>query len=161
MEVQEKTNFSRIANAIEFISLNYKSQPSLEEIAEKVHLSPFHFQRLFTDWAGVSPKQFLQYITLEHAKKMLRLNQTLSEAAYQTGLSSTSRLHDLFIKIEAMTPGEYKNNGASLTIKYSFSDSPFGELLIASTSKGICYIAFIESESTPAATRTRPPESLS
>ena len=147
MEVQEKTNFSRIANAIEFISLNYKSQPSLEEIAEKVHLSPFHFQRLFTDWAGVSPKQFLQYITLEHAKKMLRLNQTLSEAAYQTGLSSTSRLHDLFIKIEAMTPGEYKNNGASLTIKYSFSDSPFGELLIASTSKGICYIAFIESES--------------
>jgi AraC family transcriptional regulator of adaptative response/methylated-DNA-[protein]-cysteine methyltransferase len=112
-----------------------------------VHLSPFHFQRLFTEWAGTSPKKFLQYISIEHAKKLLKENQaTLFETAYETGLSGASRLHDLFISIEGMTPAEYKNGGRDLQIHYSFSSSPFGNLIIASTGKGICYLAFQEDE---------------
>ena len=147
MKVQEQTNFSRIAEAIGYIKNNFKTQPRLEEVAEKIHLSPFHFQRLFTEWAGVSPKKFLQYITVEHAKKMLKENQATSfETAFETGLSGTGRLHDLFINIEGMTPGEYKNGGEKLSINYSFAKSPFGNILVASTSKGICHIAFSDDE---------------
>jgi len=147
MNIQEETNFSRIAAAISYINSNFKRQPGLEEVAEQVNLSPFHFQRLFTEWAGVSPKKFLQYLTLAHAKKMLKENQaTLFETAFETGLSGTGRLHDLFINIEGMTPGEYKNGGADLAISYSFADTPFGKILVASTAKGICYIAFAEDE---------------
>ncbi len=110
-------------------------------------LSPFHFQRLFTEWAGVSPKKFLQYITVAHAKKMLKEHMaTLFDTAYETGLSGTGRLHDLFIRVEGMTPGEYKNGGESLSIHYSFAESPFGNLLVASTPKGICHIAFADEE---------------
>lgn len=148
MDTQEQLTFSRIAQAIEYIQVNFQQQPTLEEVAEKVHLSPFHFQRLFSDWAGTSPKKFLQYISLEHAKKLLQNHHTsLVETAYQTGLSGTSRLHDLFITIEGMTPGEYKNGGKNLTIHYSFAESPFGNLIVASTHKGICYMAFQEDES--------------
>ncbi len=147
MKEQEKTNFSRIAEAIDYIKDNFKTQPGLEEVAEKIHLSPFHFQRLFTEWAGVSPKKFLQYLTVEHAKKMLKENQaTLFETAFETGLSGTGRLHDLFINIEGMTPGEYKNGGENLSINYSFAESPFGNILVASTPKGICHIAFADDE---------------
>ena len=147
MKEQEKTNFSRIAEAIDYIKDNFKTQPGLEEVAEKIHLSPFHFQRLFTEWAGVSPKKFLQYLTIEHAKKMLKENQaTLFETAFETGLSGTGRLHDLFINIEGMTPGEYKNGGENLSINYSFAESPFGNILVASTPKGICHIAFADDE---------------
>jgi len=147
MKEQEKTNFSRIAEAIDYIKNNFKTQPGLEEVAEKIHLSPFHFQRLFTEWAGVSPKKFLQYLTVEHAKKMLKENQaTLFETAFETGLSGTGRLHDLFINIEGMTPGEYKNGGENLSINYSFAESPFGNILVASTAKGICHIAFADDE---------------
>jgi len=147
MKEQEKTNFSRIAEAIDYIKDNFKTQPGLEEVAEKIHLSPFHFQRLFTEWAGVSPKKFLQYLTVEHAKKMLKENQaTLFETAFETGLSGTGRLHDLFINIEGMTPGEYKNGGENLSINYSFAESPFGNILVASTAKGICHIAFADEE---------------
>jgi len=145
MNEQEYINYSRIAEAIEYeyIQQNFKKQPSLEEIAEKVHLSSFHFQRLFTDWAGVSPKKFLQYISVQHAKQILNNSEsTLFDTAYQTGLSGTGRLHDLFVKIEGMTPGEYKNKGENLSIKYSFSESLFGRILIASTHKGICYMGF-------------------
>ena len=147
MKEQEKTNFSRIAEAIDYIKDNFKTQPGLEEVAEKIHLSPFHFQRLFTEWAGVSPKKFLQYLTVEHAKKMLKENQaTLFDTAFETGLSGTGRLHDLFINIEGMTPGEYKNGGENLSINYSFAESPFGNILVASTAKGICHIAFADDE---------------
>ena len=147
MKEQKKTNFSRIAEAIDYIKDNFKAQPGLEEVAEKIHLSPFHFQRLFTEWAGVSPKKFLQYLTIEHAKKMLKENQaTLFETAFETGLSGTGRLHDLFINIEGMTPGEYKNGGENLSINYSFAESPFGNILVASTPKGICHIAFADDE---------------
>ncbi len=147
MKEQEKTNFSRIAEAIGYIKDNFKEQPGLEEVAERIHLSPFHFQRLFTEWAGVSPKKFLQYITVAHAKKILKENQaTLFEAAFETGLSGTGRLHDLFVNIEGMTPGEYKNGGEDLSINYSFAESPFGNILVASTPKGICHIAFADDE---------------
>ena len=147
MKEQEKTNFNRIEEAIGYIQTNFKAQPGLEEVAEKIHLSPFHFQRLFTEWAGVSPKKFLQYITVEYAKTILKDRQaTLFDAAYDTGLSGTSRLHDLFIKIEGMTPGEFKNGGENLSINYSYAESPFGNILVASTAKGICYMAFADSE---------------
>ena len=146
MNIQEKTNFSRIEEAIGFITGNFKSQPSLDEIAEQVHLSPFHFQRLFTDWAGVSPKKFLQYISIDHAKKMLSEHASLMDTAFETGLSGTGRLHDLFIKIEGMTPGEYKNGGENLSINYSYAESPFGNIIVATTTKGICHISFADSE---------------
>src|ERR1700755_321424 len=144
METQEKINYDRIANAIEYYKTNFKDQPSLEQVAEHVHLSPFHFQRMFKEWAGVTPKQFLQYLTLEHAKQVLGSGATLSDAAFEAGVSRTGRLHDLFIKIEGMTPGEYKNGGEELPINYRFTESPFGSLLIASTHKGICYLAFAD-----------------
>lgn len=145
MITQEQTNYNRISAAIAFIHANFKDQPSLDEIAENISLSPHHFQRLFTDWAGVSPKKFLQYITIEYAKKLLQNNSlTTFETAIETGLSGTGRLHDLFIQIEGMTPGEYKNGGENLTINYSYAESPFGIILVASTSKGICYMAFAE-----------------
>ncbi len=140
-------HFDRIAHAIHFIGRNFRAQPSLDEVAAHVHLSPYHFQRLFTDWAGVSPKKFLQYISIEHAKSILREPQsTLFDAAHETGLSGTGRLHDLFVNIEGMTPGEYKNGGADLSILFSFGDSPFGKIGIASTARGICFMAFAESE---------------
>jgi len=143
MNTQEQINYNRIADAIDYIKANFKKQPNLDEVAEKVHLSPFHFQRLFSEWAGTSPKKFLQYISVEHAKKLLKENQeTLFETAYETGLSGTGRLHDLFINIEGMTPAEYKNGGKDLVINYSFAESPFGNILTASTQKGICYMAF-------------------
>ncbi len=147
MKESEKTNFSRIEEAIAYIDSNFKSQPSLDEIASNIHLSPFHFQRLFSEWAGVSPKKFLQYVSVEYAKNVLKQNHsTLADAAFETGLSGTGRLHDLFINIEGMTPGEYKNGGENLLINYSYAESPFGNILVASTSKGICYMAFADEE---------------
>jgi AraC family transcriptional regulator, regulatory protein of adaptative response / methylated-DNA-[protein]-cysteine methyltransferase len=147
MNTQNDINYQRIAEAIDYIQTNFKDQPDLEKVAEKIHLSSFHFQRLFTDWAGVSPKKFLQYISLEHAKNILKNKQaTLFDAAFETGLSGTGRLHDLFIKIEGMTPGEFKNGGEMLAINYSFAESPFGKILVASTVKGICYMAFADNE---------------
>lgn len=148
MNEQQQINYSRIAEAISYIQNNFKSQPGLDEVAEKVHLSPYHFQRLFTDWAGVSPKKFLQYISVKHAKGILKNEQaTLIDAAYETGLSGTGRLHDLFVNIEGMTPGEYKNGGGNLTINYSYTWSKFGGLLMATTPKGICYMGFVDDKS--------------
>lgn len=145
MENQAHLNYQRIAEAIAYINQNFKKQPSLDEIAEKLHLSPFHFQRLFTEWAGVSPKKFLQYTSIAHAKQLLRNQQaTLFDTAHETGLSGTGRLHDLFISIEGMTPAEYKNGGAHLQLNYSFANSPFGQVLVASTHKGVCSMAFAD-----------------
>jgi len=149
MNTQENINYNRIAEAIDYIKANFKEQPNLDEVAEKVHLSPFHFQRLFSEWAGTSPKKFLQYTSLEHAKKLLKENlATISETAYETGLSGTSRLHDLFVNIEGMTPAEYKNGGKNLEINFSFAESPFGNIIVASTQKGVCFMAFAENEET-------------
>jgi AraC family transcriptional regulator of adaptative response/methylated-DNA-[protein]-cysteine methyltransferase len=142
---QQHINYERIAKAIAYIQHNFRHQPSLEELAAHIHISPFHFQRLFTEWAGTSPKKFLQYISVSYAKSLLENQKhTVFETVYETGLTSSSRLHDLFVQIEGMTPAEYKNGGQNLTIYYSFSFTPFGESLIASTEKGICYMAFVE-----------------
>jgi len=138
-------HFSTIEKAIDFIRENLSNQPSLEEIASEVGLSTFHFQRIFSEWVGVSPKKFMQYLTLERAKSVLGEQQlSLFAAADELGLSGTGRLHDLFVNIEGMTPGEYKNGGENLRISYNVYDSPFGNLVIASTSKGICHISFVE-----------------
>ncbi|MBC8046056.1 MAG: methylated-DNA--[protein]-cysteine S-methyltransferase [Fimbriimonadaceae bacterium] len=147
MVSQQTINYNRIAEAIDYLKQNFKKQPDLDEAAEKIHLSPYHFQRLFTEWAGVSPKKFLQYISVEYAKNILKDKQaTLFDAAFETGLSGTGRLHDLFINIEGMTPGEFKNGGKNLFINYSYAESPFGNILVASTTKGICHMAFADSE---------------
>lgn len=147
MNEQQQLNYNRIAEAIDYIKDNFKEQPNLDEVAEQVHLSPFHFQRLFSEWAGTTPKKFLQYISIEHAKKLLTDRQaTLFDTAFETGLSGTGRLHDLFVNIEGMTPAEYKNGAKNLSINYSFAESPFGNLIVASTTKGVCYMAFNDGE---------------
>lgn len=146
MTTQEQINFDRIAEAISFIKENFQNQPGLDEIAERMNMSSFHFQRMFTEWAGVSPKKFLQFISISHAKKMLKERATLADASFETGLSGSSRLHDLFISIEGMTPAEYKHGGKNLAINYSFADSPFGNIIVASTPTGICHLAFYEDE---------------
>ncbi|WP_294316231.1 methylated-DNA--[protein]-cysteine S-methyltransferase [uncultured Chryseobacterium sp.] len=143
MSTQSQIDYERIARAIDYIRSNFRLQPGLEEVAEEISLSPAHFQKMFSDWAGTSPKKFLQFISLEHAKSLLKEEKaSLFDTALETGLSSTSRLHDLFVKIEGMSPAEYKNGGKSLRINYSFSGSPFGNVIAGSTEKGICYLAF-------------------
>lgn len=151
MEKQQNIlNYNRIASAIEYVKLHFQKQPTLEDIAGHVHVSPTHFQRIFQDWAGTSPKKFLQYISLQHAKKLLKEQQSsLFEATYHTGLSSTSRLHDLFLNIEGMSPAEYKLAGKGLHISYSFYPTQFGYALIASTDKGICMVAFENPDEDP------------
>lgn len=147
MKADDNFNYERIAKAIEYITTHFKDQPNLDEVAANVYLSPAHFQRLFSAWAGTSPKKFLQYLSISHAKKLLKENKaTIFDTAIETGLSGTSRLHDLFISIEGMTPAEYKHGGRDLTINYSFAETPFGNIIVASTAKGICYMAFIENE---------------
>jgi len=137
------TDFERISKVIQYLNSNFKEQPNLEKLAELTGLSSFHFQRLFKEWAGVSPKKFLQYISIEHAKKLLSENNSISEVSYETGFSGSSRLHDLFISIEGMTPGMFKCKGKELIIMWGKYQTIFGEVLIGSTSIGICYMAFI------------------
>lgn len=147
MNPQQHINYHRIAEAIDYLKQHFKSQPSLEEVAEKINLSPFHFQKLFTEWAGTSPKKFLQYISIGHAKRLLMEDQaSLFDVADETGLSGTGRLHDLFVNIEGMTPATYKNGGRELTVNYSWESSPFGKVLLGSTTRGLCYMAFAEEE---------------
>ena len=116
----------------------------LDELAASAGLSEYHFQRIFTRWAGISPKRFLQFLTKEHAKDLLRQPVDLLEATYLSGLSSPGRLHDLFVATEAVTPGEFKTRGAGLDIQYGFHPTPFGEVLLARTGRGICNLAFVE-----------------
>ncbi|HTN46239.1 MAG TPA: methylated-DNA--[protein]-cysteine S-methyltransferase [Flavipsychrobacter sp.] len=148
MTATSSINYHRIAEAIDYINHHFKSQPDLDEVAKHLHLSPFHFQRLFTEWAGTTPKKFLQYISISHAKNVLKQNHeaTLFDAVYDTGLSGTSRLHDLFVRIEGMTPAEYRDEGKALTICYRFASTPFGKIILASTPRGVCYMAFDEDE---------------
>lgn len=138
-----ETNYRRIEASIDYIRQHFREQPSLDDMASAAGLSPFYFQRIFTEWAGVSPKTFMQYLSLEYAKQLIAEQQSsLLETALETGLSGTSRLHDLFIKIEGMTPGEFKNGGEQMTIHYQFAHSPFGQLIAASTAKGVCHLSF-------------------
>jgi len=140
------TDYQRIETAIAYLKDHFKEQPKLEDVAKQVHLSPFHFQRLFKEWAGVSPKKFLQFVSVEYAKELLEQQLSLADVSFETGLSGTSRLHDLFISIEGMTPGEFRNGGEALRINYSFAETPFGDILIASTGKGICQLAFVKEQ---------------
>ena len=140
----QKSDYDRIAEAISFITSRVNDQPTLEEIAGHLHLSPFHFQRLFCRWAGVTPKRYLQVLTLERAKQLLHESKSVLEVSDSLGLSSGSRLYDHFVHLEAVTPGEYKLGGAGLTIEYAVHDTPFGKAFIATTPRGICSFAFLE-----------------
>jgi AraC family transcriptional regulator, regulatory protein of adaptative response / methylated-DNA-[protein]-cysteine methyltransferase len=140
---QLSSDYERIERAILYLEQNFRNQPSLEEVAQSVHLSKYHFQRLFKRWAGISPKQFLQFLTIEYAKKMLAESSTILDTTLEAGLSSPSRLHDLFITFEAITPGEFKDKGAGLKIVYGFHETPFGRCLLATTPRGICSLVFV------------------
>ena len=143
MTNQSQIDYERVERAIGYIARHYKDKPSLEDVAAAIHVSPFHFQRLFSKWAGISPKKFIQFLSLDYAKVSLRAPGTsVLDAAYDAGFSGAGRLHDLFMTIEGMTPGAFKQQGAGLDINYDFADSPFGMVMIASTRNGICHMAF-------------------
>jgi AraC family transcriptional regulator of adaptative response/methylated-DNA-[protein]-cysteine methyltransferase len=146
-------DYARVEKAIRYIADNFTNQPGLSEIAAHVFMSEYHFQRLFTRWAGVSPKKFIQYLTIEHAKAAMQGTRSLLETAIDSGLSGPSRLHDLFIKFEAMTPGEYQNKGKGIEIAYGFFPSPFGEYLLAVTGSGICGLSFVKGKNREAAVK--------
>lgn len=143
LTMSHEVNYARIAEAIQYLEENFQRQPELDEVAEKVHLSPFHFQRLFTEWAGISPKRFVQFLTIDFLKAKIQESKNLAEAAETAGLSSQSRVYDLFTTLEAMTPQEYKQNGSGLRIEYGFHDTPFGQALVGVTERGICWLSFI------------------
>lgn len=147
MTMNANETYQIVAKAIRFIKYQARQQPDLDDVAKAVHLSPHHFQKTFRQWAGVSPKKFLQFITADHAKQLLLNGHSNQEAAWKSGLSGTGRLHDLFIRIEGMSPGEYKQGGRHLRIHYGFSESPFGEMLCAATERGICNLMFIDDRS--------------
>ena len=137
-------DYRRIEKAILFLEKNVRRQPDLKEIAATLNLSEYHFQRLFRRWAGISPKRFLQFLTVEHAKQVMKRAGSLLDVTYQVGLSSSGRLHDLFVSVEGVTPGEFRARGDHLTIRYGFHATPFGKCLIAVTDRGISNLAFIE-----------------
>jgi AraC family transcriptional regulator, regulatory protein of adaptative response / methylated-DNA-[protein]-cysteine methyltransferase len=141
---QSSEDYLRIEQAILYLENHYKDQPELGEVAANIGLSEYHFQRLFTRWAGVSPKRFLQFLTKESAKDLLSRSENLLDTTHQVGLSSLGRLHDLFITAEAVTPGEYKSQGAGVTIRYGIHPTPFGKCLIATTERGICHLSFVQ-----------------
>ncbi len=134
---------ARIEAALQYLSKKWRQQPELAEAAEAAGMSEFHFQRVFTRWVGVSPKKFLGYLTLDSAKAALARGESVLDAAYGSGLSGPSRLHDLFVTQEAVTPGEYKRRGEGMTIHWGFAPSPFGECVLLWTPRGICGLGFI------------------
>jgi AraC family transcriptional regulator of adaptative response/methylated-DNA-[protein]-cysteine methyltransferase len=142
--LQANEDYKRIEKAIKFLEANFPSQPGLKEIAAHIGLSEYHFQRIFSRWVGISPKRFLQFLTKEYAKKLLEDSTNLLDVTYGAGLTSPSRLHDLFVTCEAVTPGEYKNKGVGVNITYGFHASPFGECLLANTERGVCGFYFIK-----------------
>lgn len=138
------SDYDRIAQAIRYIEQNHRRQPALDEVARSVYLSEFHFQRLFRRWVGISPKRFLQFLTIEHAKRRLDECRSVLDTTYDAGLSSPGRLHDLFVTLQAVTPGEYKQKGAGLRIAYGFHATPFGTALLGATGRGLCSLAFVD-----------------
>jgi AraC family transcriptional regulator of adaptative response/methylated-DNA-[protein]-cysteine methyltransferase len=143
----DEFNYERIAEAITYIAEHVHEQPTLDQIADQVHISPHHFQRIFTAWAGVSPKRFLQFLTANYLKGKIKETSNLIEAAQIGGLSSQSRVHDLFTTVDAVTPQEYKSEGKGVTITYGFHQTPFGDCFIGVTERGICGLAFLEKDS--------------
>ena len=140
------SDYERIADAISYVAETATEQPSLEDMAAHVHLSPYHFQRLFCRWAGTTPKRFLQVLTLERGKTLLDESRSLLEVADSVGLSSSSRLHDHFVTLEAVSPGEYKNKGKNVLIEYGAHASPFGSIFVAATRRGVCRVTFLDNE---------------
>jgi AraC family transcriptional regulator of adaptative response/methylated-DNA-[protein]-cysteine methyltransferase len=140
---QQAHDYQVVEQAIHFLEANFRRQPSLDEMAASVHLSKYHFQKLFKRWAGISPTQFLHFLTLEYAKETLRQSRSVLDAALESGLSSPGRLHDLFVTFEAITPGQYKQRGAGLQVAYGFHETPFGRCLLATTARGICALYFV------------------
>lgn len=143
---QMSRDYRTVEQAIEYLEEHSRQQPDLKQVAESVHLSEYHFQRLFTRWVGISPKRFLQYLTKERAKALLEESESVLETTYEAGLSSPGRLHDLFVTCEAVTPGDYKAQGEDLEIVYGFHATPFGDCLLAATDKGICDLIFVRGE---------------
>jgi AraC family transcriptional regulator of adaptative response/methylated-DNA-[protein]-cysteine methyltransferase len=141
---QASIDYERIEKAIQFLAENFHSQPSLKEIAAKIHVSEYHFQRLFSRWVGISPKRFLQFLTKEYAKTLLEKSINLLDVTYESGLTSPGRLHDLFVTCEAVTPGEYKAKGQGIEIAYGYHATPFGECMLAKTDRGICGLNFVQ-----------------
>jgi AraC family transcriptional regulator of adaptative response/methylated-DNA-[protein]-cysteine methyltransferase len=148
---QSAADYARIERAIRFIAANFRRQPDLADVAHAVGLSPYHCQRLFRRWAGVSPKRFLQYLTAAHAGTLLRDSKNLLDAAFASGLSGTGRLHDLMISMHAVTPGEVRQHGAGVTIRYGVHPTPFGDCFIALTPRGVCALDFLPRGTTTAA----------
>lgn len=142
-EMTAAADYTLVAQAIAYLEEHFQSQPSLDDLAAHLHVSPFHLQRVFTRWAGISPKRFLQFLTVDYAKALLDESRSVLDAAYEAGLSGPGRLHDLFVTLEAVTPGEFKNQGAGLEIVYGRHDTPFGECLLAATPRGICALNFL------------------
>jgi AraC family transcriptional regulator of adaptative response/methylated-DNA-[protein]-cysteine methyltransferase len=140
---QQARDYQLVEQAIQFLEANFRRQPSLDEIAASVHLSKYHFQRLFRRWAGISPSQFLHFLTVEYAKRRLEAARSILDTALDAGLSGPGRLHDLFVTQEAISPGEYKQKGTGLQIAYGFHDTPFGRCLLATTARGICALYFV------------------
>ena len=142
VQTPDSFQYDLMAAALRYLEEHAGDQPQLEAVAEAIGLSPAHFQKVFSHWVGVSPKRYLQYLTLDHAKRLLAERFTVLDAAYETGLSSPGRLHDLFVRWEAMTPGEYSRKGKGLTIRWGWFPSPFGEALAMGTDRGLCGLAF-------------------
>jgi len=140
--------YAVVACAIDYLRANALRQPTLVEVADAVHLSEFHLQRVFAAWAGISPKRFLQYLTKEHARQALRTSADLLSVTEASGLSSASRLHDLMVTCEAMTPGEIKRGGAGVVLGFGCGATPFGEALVGWTMRGLCYLAFLDDDET-------------
>ncbi len=139
---QRLDDYEPVARALDFLVENFEEAPSLEETAAVAGLSSTHFQRVFKAGAGVSPKRFLQYLAAGEAKKAMTLGESVLDASFAAGLSGPSRLHDLFLVSEAMTPGQYRKKGDGLTIRYGFADGPFGRALLGATEKGVCWLSF-------------------
>jgi len=137
------SDFQTVAESLSFLGKNFRNQPSLDDLASRAGMSKYHFQRVFTRWAGVSPKRFLQFVTVEHAKDLLSESEPILKTAFSLGLSGPARLHDLFVTIEGVTPGEFKKGGSDLTIRYGAHDSPFGPALLARTERGLCHLSFL------------------
>ncbi len=149
MVIEDKINYLRIEQAIQYLEKNFQRQPELDEVAEKVHLSPFHFQRIFTAWAGISPKRFLQFLTVDFLKSKLAQSKNLVDAAEAAGLSSQSRVYDLFTTLEAVTPQEYKQHGSGIQMEYGIHETLFGLSLIGVTERGVCWLSFITNDEDP------------
>ena len=149
--MEQNINYQRIEQAIQFLSKNINHQPDLDDVARQVHLSPFHFQRIFTEWAGISPKKFLQFLTTEYLKTKLSETANVLEAANIVGLSSQSRVYDLFVTLEAVTPQEFKTSGEGIKIEYGIHETPLGTCLLATTQRGICSLTFINNDDKQAA----------